>query len=73
MYYKKYPRKTFIYSWKFYNQHIFTDDINDGITSAFNNGSAKNDEWSRDQKGNGTNAPKHERTKPGKPNFNFVC
>ena len=42
-----------------------SDDIDDGTTSSVDNGATKNDEWSGNQKGNGTNASEHERTESG--------
>ena len=47
------------------NWIIFSDDTHDGTASFAYNRFTKNDEWSRNQKRNGTNASKYECSKPG--------
>ena len=47
------------------NWIILSDDTHDGTASFAYNRFTKNDEWSRNQKRNGTNASKYECSKPG--------
>ena len=45
--------------------YLISDDTHDGTTSSLDNGPSKDDEWSGNEKGDGTNAPKYECTKSG--------
>ena len=42
-----------------------SDDTHDGTASSLDNGSSKDDEWSRNEKGDGTNTPNYECSKSG--------
>ena len=57
--------KAAVFVKKIFFCYLISDDTHDGTTSSPDNGPSKDDEWSGNEKGDKTNAPKYECTKSG--------